>query len=92
MVLQSWMWDRNTIFSVKNVEDHVPQTVLDAMRNDENLLLDSDDLTKDECCCSATASTETHSRDSSSARPRTMRAASTRQCRSQAFGHGALRA
>jgi len=25
MVLQSWMWDRNTIFSVKNVEDHVPQ-------------------------------------------------------------------
>lgn len=47
MVLQSWMWDRNTIFSVKNVEDHVPQTVLDAMRNDENLLLDSDDLTKD---------------------------------------------
>ena len=46
-VLQSWMWDRSTIFGIKNVEDHVPQEVLNAVRNDENLILDSDDLTKD---------------------------------------------
>ena len=46
-VLQSWMWDRSTIFSIKNVEDHVPQEVLNAVRNDKNLILDSDDLTKD---------------------------------------------
>ena len=46
-LLQSWMWNRDTVFAIRNLEDHVDGQILDAMRNNPNLLLDSDDLTRD---------------------------------------------
>jgi hypothetical protein len=46
-VLQSWMWDYETIKNVANHADHIPPHHLEAMRSDPNLLVDSDDLTKD---------------------------------------------
>ena len=46
-LLQSWMWNRDTVFATRNLEDHVNGQILAAMRNNPNLLLDSDDLTRD---------------------------------------------
>ena len=46
-MLQSWLWDYELITKVTDHADYIPAHVLDAMRNDPNLLVDSDDLTRD---------------------------------------------
>ena len=46
-LMKSWMWDFALVEKVKKHDEHIPADVPEAMRNDPNLILDSDDLTKD---------------------------------------------